>query len=349
MDIALFYQADEWKCGPGSWIVHLYNGLRKMGYTPEIYKIYPGSEGELNYDVGYEVDAYLISDNLAADICKRVPAIICATHMHKYKDWIYDLIRAGCALVCHTKHTSRYSNEFIKLLDSCNTQIVAVRPAIRDYVLSKGLKSENVTHIPHMYISKNLPEVPRTKNAVCTTRIAPWKNVDIVMKANNILVDDGNAENCVWLHGSYYKGYMQKNVVEKIPGWDDNVYFTGPMYPSCNQGFANGRGYDICSRAGYAIDLTNFPGDNIGLQYCALEMIDAGCVYIGHTKYIDGEILRSNHNCLSVSDPYELVEILMTSYENYQDLAENAKELLEKHRPENIIHYYDDLYDRLSL
>lgn len=270
--------------------------------------------------------------------------------MFKYKDWIYELIEAGCALVYHTKNTNRYSDEFHRLIYENKTQVIAIRPAIKRYVIDKGLSSEHVTYIPHMYVPKGISDLPRTKNAVCTTRIAPWKNVNMIMKANNIIIDrNGNKDACVHLHGLYYKGYMLTHVIGKILGWDDSETFTGPMYPSCNQGFSNGEGYDICIRAGYAIDLTNFPGDNDDLQYCALEMIDAGCVYIGHTKYIDGEILRVNHNCLSTSDSYELADILTTSYENYQDLAGNARELLEKHKPKNVIHYYDDLFDRLGL
>jgi glycosyltransferase involved in cell wall biosynthesis len=171
-------------------------------------------------------------------------------------------------------------------------------------------------------------------NSVSICRIDYGKNVDIVMRANELLRKkkyNGPFEDVgIKMYGPYNPRYVN----DKLGGLNSfKRYYYGIFKKSLNAISS------ILNKAKFVIDLSVIQHDGGGTQYTFLEAIHHDAVLIINRKWLDNIDekycdFRDGYNCYAVSDEYELAQIILDNRKDYdknERIRRNAKRIMERH------------------
>ena len=163
--------------------------------------------------------------------------------------------------------------------------------------------------------------------AVSISRIDFDKNIDIILKYNNLVK---NEDKCIKIFGKENRLYVH----HKLKDLHFHDYWYGSYPKNLPMTYTTaGTERDILKDCKFMVDLSTIKDDGGGTQYTFLEAIYNDCILILHREWIDkGDLFVENENCLAVKDEYELRDILLDIREYDKDkIVENARKILENH------------------
>ena len=185
-------------------------------------------------------------------------------------------------------------------------------------------ESQFLTH-PFYQYEKNKPSM--NNYAVSISRIDFDKNIDIILKYNN-LVKCSDKE--IKIFGKENRLYVH----HKLKDLNFHDYWHGSYPKNLPMTYTTaGIERDILKDCKFMVDLSTIKDDGGGTQYTFLEAIYNDCILILNREWIDkGNLFVENENCLAVKDEYELRDILLDMREYDRDkIVENARKILENH------------------
>jgi len=317
----------------GGWVS--YTAHMSLKYDYPIHKIGKRTEKNMR-DFGYmtryqniKIEELINKDNL----------MIIALDKHYYEYLKY--FPKGTKLVIHdpTELKSK-DNPLIKDNLFNNFEIITIRQTVKDYLKNTyDIESQFQTH-PFYRYEKNKESM--NNYAVSISRIDFDKNTDIILKCNNLIVDDkcNNLivdDKCNNPMDKKVKIFGKENrlyVHHKLKDLNFEDYWYG-KYPKNLPMTYNleGTEKDILKDCKFMVDLSTIKNDGGGTQYTFLEAIYNDCILVLHREWIDkGSLFVENVNCLAVKDEYELRDILLDIREYDKDkIVENARKILDDH------------------
>lgn len=335
MTVALFYLRRDFGGGATSFTVHLYEGMRRAGLDPKIYRLSSRGEARERPFAKYEGVRYRNINRVEAEtIVTSVPSVMVApVHSKDIPFWtnaIADLAKAGMRIVTHDP------NEF-KVYDHLGSigkiePLICIRPTMRKFF-------PTAVFIPHPYVrefpSNSAPDHKyRDLLAVSVARTTFVKRTAMIVEANSLL----RKEDRVVLRGAVNRMYEHHVLLKKWPR----------HYKPGQGGFPLTWGASAreCARAKFAVDLTYFPDDGGGSQYSFMEAWDAGTVNVIHKDWLryEGE-MRSNLNCVAVDGVEGLVSALRYGRQNdVSSIVDAGYKALKKHDAEQVARaYYEEI------
>lgn len=328
MDISLFYVA---RPTTGGWVTYtsqLIESFKKMGVTPNLYKIANRDENRLRpFHNGTKYRN--VTKETAKQIAITTPSILVAL------DWkLYDI---GLNLSNYVKawvihDSNEVTNEFKEAVKGKRVQIITIRKSISTWCDRFGIPS---TYIMHPYISQNVVEdrQPKDWHAVSTSRVDFDKYTHIIVEANTLLPK----EKRVRIYGHENRIYMYCYHRSKFPNWKDDYYGR----------FVHPAQRELISRSDFVVDLTEIKNDGGGTQYTFLEAFDFGSTLILNKAWLNNpdfkDRIEDGVNCLAISTPQELADILKRDDIQHNEIRNNARMLLSAHAPENVVPKYLEL------
>lgn len=320
--IALFFMYRTFGGGTTSFTVHLYEGMKRAGLEPQIFRVKERGEHFTRTFAKYEgVEYRNITSEEALKIVKHNPSVLVAPCNSKYLDFdptiIGKLMKAGMRLIIHDP------NEF-EIYDHLNNRDkiqrpICIRPTMKQFF-------SDAVFIPHPYVrqypkNEATPHAKRPWHAVSIARITFVKRTEIIVEANQMLP----AKKQVVLRGAENRLFTRWKIKPKFPEFKQGGY-----------GFPMTWGASAieCAKAKYAVDLTLFPNDGGGSQYSFMEAWDAGTVNVIHEDWLryKGE-MKAQHNCVTVNDAKSLAKLLKISIspDTYDSIVANGYKALKKH------------------
>ena len=200
-------------------------------------------------------------------------------------------------------------------------KIITIRKTVQDYLKKEyNIDSELINH-PFYQYKKNKEAM--NNYAVSISRIDFDKNIDIILKYNNIQKD---IDKKILIFGAENRLYVH----HKLKELNFHEYLKG-KYPKNLPMTYNNK--DILLNCKYMIDLSTIKNDGGGTQYTFLEAIYNDCILILNEDWVNKDTLfKPNINCLSVSNENELYDILEGNTTFDKDLIiKNAKLILNDH------------------
>lgn len=297
----------------GGWISFTAH-LSKMLDIP-IHKITKTTEKKARV-FGYGAQYQNLSPDDAIHIANNEHILI--TAIDKTKHNLLEMFPHGTYLVIHDP-TEIKSNKgaLMKNIDRFN--IITIRKTVHDLLSSLGIKN---TFLYHPYLSTNTDRSNESKSgAVSISRIDYDKNTDIILKANEFLL------NPIHIYGSKNDRYVYHKLRDLDP-----MKETIPLshYKGCFPKTLDALS-KILTPAKFVVDLSTIHKDGGGTQYTFLEAIDHNCALILHKKWITSDsIFKPGYNCYAVSDETELQNILNDDPDT-RHIITNAKKLLKNH------------------
>lgn len=300
--IALFFLYQTFGGGSTSFTVHLYEGMRRAGLNPQIFRVKERGETFTRPFTKYDGVRYRnVTVQEALKIAKHNPSLLVAPchskHLKFCPDLIHRLMKAGMRIVVHDP------NEF-EVYDHLTDRNkvkrpICIRPTMKQFF-------PDAVFIPHPYVrefsNSNVPlHIERPWNAVSIARITFVKRTDMIIEANARLP----ARKRVVLRGAENRLFTRFKILPKFPDFKQGIYgFPMTWGASARE----------CAKAKFAVDLTYFPNDGGGSQYSFMEAWDAGTINIIHEDWLrfKGE-MKANKNCLTISSVDDLVKILKES------------------------------------
>ena len=336
MDLILNYEDDEEKkpfdyllylAKPvyGGWVTFTAHLSHK--YKLPIYKIADRNE-KFKRNYGYECKYQNIN---IEEVIKLKNILITAIDKHYY-EYLY-LFPKDTKVIIHDptecKPNKKNPNPLVQTTDKNETillnhfKIITIRESVQEYLMNRfSIKSE---YMPHPFYSY---EIPKCKGlgyeCVSISRIDFDKNTDILLKCNQLLKDP---KKHIYLFGAENRLYVH----HKLKELNFSDYWKGKFPKNLSPTYEN---RSILKDAKYMIDMSIIKGDGGGTQYTFLEAIHQDTVLILHLDWINaGTTFKSGYNCIGVSTPEELAEVLEKglSEKEYQNILMNSKKILEKH------------------
>ena len=296
----------------GGWVTYTAHLSLKNDYP--IYKI--GKRTEKNKrDYGYNCKYQnLIIEDLMKNALDK--------HYYEYLQYF----PKDTILVIHDPtELKNKSNPLIRdgLID--RFKIITIRQTVKDYLMKTyKLESQFLTH-PFYQYEKNKPSM--NNYAVSISRIDFDKNIDIILKYNN-LVKCSDKE--IKIFGKENRLYIH----HKLKDLNFHDYWHGSYPKNLPMTYiTSGIERVILKGCKFMVDLSTIKDDGGGTQYTFLEAIYNDCILILNREWIDkGDLFVENENCLAVKDEYELRDILLDTREYDRDkIVENARKILENH------------------
>ena len=302
----------------GGWVTYTAHLSLKNDYP--IYKI--GKRTEKNTrDYGYNCKYQNLK---IEDLMKLNNLMITALDKHYYEYLQY--FPKDTILVIHDPtELKNKSNPLIRdgLID--RFKIITIRQTVKDYLMKTyKFESQFLTH-PFYQYEKNKPSM--NNYAVSISRIDFDKNIDIILKYNN-LVKYSDKE--IKIFGKENRLYVH----HKSKDLNFHDYWHGSYPKNLPMTYTTaGIERDILKDCKFMVDLSTIKDDGGGTQYTFLEAIYNDCILILNREWIDkGNLFVENENCLAVKDEYELRDILLDTREYDRDkIVENARKILENH------------------
>jgi len=202
---------------------------------------------------------------------------------------------AKCFTLDHRGHT----------MPDC--KYIVCRKAVYNYM---DQAEYNATLVPYPYYSVDcqIPDIGRRpRNAICHSRIAPEKGIEIILQANEALLDDKK----VLLIGGRNMMFVNFRLRKSYPDWEkswreiDGLYDYPLHYNSAML-------QKLLTETDYSVDLTYLPLSGSSVQYTFLEAMSAGCHLILNQDWIQGiGDMIPGWNCTTISSPTELAQTLM--------------------------------------
>jgi glycosyltransferase involved in cell wall biosynthesis len=267
-----------------------------------LFKISKRSEN--NYrNYGYNVNYKNINlDSLDAMIGNGNIPIISAIDKNFYS--VLDHIPNNSYIVIHDPTEFNKSSKKVVIEHLKRLNVITIRKSVYELLSSMDIQSKLIIHPYVSMLSRSINTNIRG-GAISISRIDYDKNIDIIVKANLLIP---NKENKVEIYGEPNERY----IYQKLLAWDNfkkddiNSQYMG-HFPKTFEKLS-----EILSNKRFVVDMSSISQDGGGTQYTFLEAIDAGCVLILNSKWTNNpnSIWQHNHNCLVVSNPDELAEIL---------------------------------------
>lgn len=200
-------------------------------------------------------------------------------------------------------------------------RIITIRKSVKDFLLKKyNIVSE---FISHPYVLKTNYKNVLKSGAISISRIDFDKNIDILLKANYILMENGFEP--IKIYGSCNRLCVFHSKLNEI-GFDQ--HYCGRFE----------KRFDAVSNLllskKYVVDMSTIKNDGGGTQYTFLEAIDNGCTLIVNRKWLkSNDELVENANCLCAETPEELADIIMHN-KKLEDFSSSASSMMSNHRIE---------------
>lgn len=174
------------------------------------------------------------------------------------------------------------------------------KPVVELAAAEQDISLKLVT-FPYVTESQYLGGIQRSSWAICHTRVAPEKHIELILEANRLLPEE---KRCKLFANSVNMRYVNFVLRKSFPEWKEN-YIKRDKSPEILSVLASYRYCVDMSILGYA--------DMGGPQYAFLESLEAGCQLIVHRDWVSGGNpgMRDGVNCLAVSDASELARILI--------------------------------------
>ncbi len=302
----------------GGWVT--YTAHMSLKYNYPIYKI--GKRSEKNTrDFGYmtryqniKIEELIEKDNL----------MIVALDKHYYEYLKY--FPKNTKLVIHDPTELKNKNNPLlkdKLIE--NFDIITIRQTVKDYLKKIYNCETTFKNHPFYRYDKNKPSM--NNYAVSISRIDFDKNIDIILKYNNLIKYDDKK---IKIFGKENRLYVH----HKLKDLNFHDYWYG-KYPKNLPMTYNSDNIekDILKDCKFMVDLSTIKDDGGGTQYTFLEAIYNDCILILHKDWIQkGTLFVENINCLAVKDEHELKDILLDNIKyDREKIIENAKKILEDH------------------
>jgi len=219
------------------------------------------------------------------------------------------------------KNTKKNPNPLIEDNLLKKFKIITIRKTVQDYLKKEHeIESELICH-PFYQYKRNKEAM--NNYAVSISRIDFDKNIDIILKYNNIQ-EDSNKK--ILIFGAENRLYVH----HKLKELNFHEYWKG-KYPKNLPMTYNDK--DILMNCQYMIDLSTIKNDGGGTQYTFLEAIYNNCILILNREWVNKDkIFIPDFNCLVVSNEKEIYDILEGNYFFNKDLiVNNARKILDNH------------------
>lgn len=317
MRIYLIHLINQFNLGGSTtYLIHLYEQLKSLGYSPVIIKR-GKRERVTKY---YHIPAFYYTDEKIIAIAKNNPSIITYCFWNENGDFASRLLQMNVPIVIHDP--SEFHKDWIEIAKKRKSTIV-IREKNKNNLKEYGIES---TFIPHPYISKEI-EIHKSKFAISPARVDFRKHTDIVIEYNQ------TAEKKIDIYGEVNRMFDYHVLKKKYPNWKDNYY--GTIEPIFHKQL------EILKDYQYSIDLTAIKKDAGGTQYCFFEAWNANCILILNKKWdCANSALKDKTNCIFVKDAKELKYVLEN---NVSYDVSQAKSILNNHTADKIIPEYLNL------
>jgi glycosyltransferase involved in cell wall biosynthesis len=242
-------------------------------------------------------------------------------------EYLNKLKNKRCNLIINSIHQiykndhENYLYKYIKYF-----KIITIRNTIKTWILKNQILSkDNILFInpPYMRIAPKMTQddIKYKSGCVCISRIDYSKKIDIILKANKLLLTP------IKLYGIRNKNYCE-NVLKPLEL--DNLKDRQPnsnYYGKFQKSFITLN--KILNNCKFVIDLSTIDNDGDGLLYTFMEAIDFNCALILHDDWVNTRpgIFKPGINCLSVKNEYEIVDILESELDT-TSIIKNAKQLI---------------------
>ena len=302
----------------GGWVTYTAHLSLKNDYS--IYKIGKRTEKNLR-DYGYNTKYQNLK---IEDLIKLNNLMITALDKHYYEYLQY--FPKNTTLVIHDPTELKNKNNPLIRDGLINKfKIITIRQTVKDYLMKTyNIDSQFLTH-PFYQYEKNCDSM--NNYAVSISRIDFDKNIDIILRCNNLIEYD---DKCVKIFGKENRLYVH----HKLKDLHFHDYWYGSYPKNLPMTYSNaGVEKDILKDCKFMVDLSTIKDDGGGTQYTFLEAIYNDCILILNREWIDkGDLFVENENCLAVKDEYELRDILLGIREfDKKNIINNAKKILENH------------------
>lgn len=318
-EIALFHLCNGAQLGgSSSYVVHLYAGLLRAGYSPTLYKIGASYKKE-PMDFMYGIKYIRVNIEVALHLAKKNPALITYCFWKENGEKAKQLMSIGVPIVVHDP--AEFTEDYLQF---CRThpydRTLVIRPKNKRNLEAYGVYSTFAPH-PYLPVTPEPAAGPAQGVAVSCVRVDFRKHQEIICQAN-AQYDAG-----IDMYGEPNRLFVYHTLNKKYPGWDARYKGT---YPS-----EFGAAVKILSRYEWAIDLTNIKTDGGGTQYAFFEAWNSNRPLIVNSAWIgDGRESDLKHgvNCFAVTDAEDLFNVLRnTSNEERIFAVENGKKLMDRH------------------
>ena len=330
----------------GGWVTytsHLMDALRKAGgIHVNLFKVRPKSE-KFERDFGYGKQYQNISfdevfDRRTGGDCfwsnsRRKEVKLVVAGAKQFKEQTQRLYDNGAFIVVHDP------TELKNMPDNLDPdRCISIRQ-----IGARTLKGS--TFIRHPYspfpMDTQTSINTRSHGAISTSRIDFDKHTEILLDANRLLPDNKKIE----IRGFENRIFTRFKIVPKYPEWVQSK----AHYPR-----ENDYAFNLMKKYIFNVDMTQIVGDGGGTQYTWLEAWNAGCIPIIHSKWLldEPDDMKPNYNCLEVSTPEELAEIINSIdspndiYKKYplSHFRENGRKALALHEPKLIGNQYKTFF-----
>ena len=315
--------------GAVTFTAHLLNtlGINKvLRITKNTDKIESGG------DFGYGLKYQFVSPQSVDDAVK--PFI---TDFFQYDFMLPKLRRCDVTVVIHD-HTEVPLSDISYMQ---NWNIISIRKTFQSYLKEKYNLSSRFMYHPfypynthkskenysHNALSPTLGY--QKKSAISISRVDYGKNIDILIKANQILEKKANCDlqSLIKIYGPFNRRYVD----DCLGGYATfRRYYQGTFRKSFKS-ISN-----ILSGAKLVVDLSTFKNDGGGTQYTFLEAIHHGAALVINRKWIESVPpeycdFKEGYNCYAASNESELSQLISNKNLDTNKVAANAKKLLSRH------------------
>lgn len=235
-------------------------------------------------------------------------------------DTLIKLVKAGA--VCRVASTQEFKQfphlEYLKKTDQL---VLCIRKSLLPFF-------KNAKYLPHPYVPTNnkhsRPDWDDRKRACQLAMVAHNKNPEMVCQANHKVERSLRIKQL----GKETTPWIGMNLKKKYP-W----YEKPKGYKSSAEGVALASNYKL------AIDLSVYPNEGGGTQFCFMEAIDAGCINVLHREWtkVKGDMIE-DENCLAIGSRKELVRVLEGDKDkSLKRIYKNSLDILAAHSPHVVV------------
>jgi glycosyltransferase involved in cell wall biosynthesis len=283
-------------------------------------------------DFGYGLKYHFVSPQSVDDAVN--PFI---TDFFQYDFMLPQLKRSDVTVVIHDH--SEIPQSDISCMQNWN--IISIRKKFQSYLKEKyNLNSRFMYHpfypynihksnenYSHNALSPTLGN--QKKGAISISRVDYGKNIDILIKANQILEKNAQCDyqSLIRIYGPFNRRYVN----DCLGGYGTFRRYYHGAFPKSFKSISN-----ILSGAKLVVDLSTFDNDGGGTQYTFLEAIHHGAALVINRKWIESVPpeccdFKEGYNCYAASNESELTHLISNKSLDINRVVANAKKLLSRH------------------
>lgn len=303
----------------GGWIAYtvhfIYKLLQANRYKIRLFKVSKSLE-KFTRDFGYGLQ-YL---NVPARACSLLKDKIIVTAIDKDFYYCLEYLDKKRTSICLHDPTE-INDEVVRLVNGF--KIITIRKSMQSFLKDTyRLESAFMFH-PFYCYNKIVVKKQSGTSAVSTSRVDFDKHTDVILSANKILRNSGDA--CIKIYGAVNRIYAY----HKLRDLEFEEHYHG-TYEKLFEMHSS-----ILGSARFMVDMSAIKNDGDGSQYTFLDAIYNECCLILNKDWFrqrrSSDYLLPGKNCITVSTPQELVDALKITEEARLSYVNNAKKLLSKH------------------